>query len=78
MIEELLRKKPGIVEVIEPGEISDAVVAQVTSGQSGQVILPKKFSYLSGLRGYPSWFQEKARAASANVLVRDMDYKRMD
>ena len=45
--------------IIQPQDVSDAVVKQVMKGRSGQIILaPGIGTVLSSLRGYPTWIQE--------------------
>ena len=43
--------------VLEPQTVADAVVKQLHSGSSGQIILPPSYHYVSGLRGWTSWLQ---------------------
>lgn len=43
--------------VLEPAYVADIIVKQILSKRSGNLILPKKLSRLSGLRGWPSWLQ---------------------
>ncbi|TVY15927.1 Dehydrogenase RED2 [Lachnellula arida] len=44
-------------KVLEPEEVSGAVVKQVLSGKSAQIILPESMARLRGIRGWPTWLQ---------------------
>lgn len=46
---------------IEPQTVADAIVKQILSGRSGQVVLPSWMGFLSRIKGFPSWFQEVIR-----------------
>jgi hypothetical protein len=55
---EALTSNPNFKDpVLEPEEVSSAVVNQIVSGRGGQLILPAGHSFLSGIRGWPSWLQ---------------------
>jgi all-trans-retinol dehydrogenase (NAD+) len=43
--------------VLEPGEVTGAIVKQVLSGKSAQLILPERLGVLRGIRGWPTWLQ---------------------
>ncbi|TVY46354.1 Dehydrogenase [Lachnellula occidentalis] len=43
--------------VLEPEEVSGAIVKQVLSGKSAQMILPGHLARLRGVRGWPTWLQ---------------------
>ena len=46
--------QPGFPKkLLEPEDVADAIVAQILSGQSGQIFLPKGTSLVSGIRGFP-------------------------
>lgn len=48
--------------IIDPQTVSDAVVEQILSGRSGQIILaPVVGTIVSSLRGFPTWVQESLR-----------------
>ena len=47
--------------ILEPATVADAIVDQVVSGYSGQLILPGRLGLLSGMRGFPGWLQEGMR-----------------
>lgn len=42
-------------------EVAGAIVKQILSGRGAQIILPREFTLLAGLRGWPHWFQEVVR-----------------
>jgi len=43
--------------VLEPEEVTGAIVKQVLSGKSAQIILPENLGRLRGVRGWPTWLQ---------------------
>lgn len=45
---------------IEPEDVARAVVKQLLSGNSGQVVIPGWMGLLTGYRGWPHWGQEVA------------------
>lgn len=48
--------------LLDPETVANAVVKQVLSGESGQIILPERFWIIgSALRGFPNWVQAIAR-----------------
>jgi len=47
--------------ILEPEDVSTAVVNQVLSGRGGQLILPARMSFLSGIRGWPTWLSTGLR-----------------
>ncbi|GFF97936.1 hypothetical protein IFM53868_09561 [Aspergillus udagawae] len=59
LIDELLRK-PGFNDIVlEPETVAETVVKQVLRGESAQIVLPGRLSWLlTTLRGFPSWLQE--------------------
>ncbi|OKO97743.1 hypothetical protein PENSUB_9669 [Penicillium subrubescens] len=48
---------------LEPETVSDAIVDQLYAGEGAQLILPCRFTFICGIRGFPSWFQELIRDA---------------
>lgn len=54
--------------VMEVETVSDAIVAQIISGKSGQLILPPSHTPQAMLRSYPSWMQEIARNLGTQLL----------
>jgi short-subunit dehydrogenase len=57
--------RPPIMEV---ETVSDAIVAQVLSGKSGQLILPPRVMPQTLLRSFPSWLQEIGRNLATRML----------
>lgn len=61
-------KKSGEI-LLEAEDVASAIVAQVLKGESAQLILPPKLSFVTTIRGWPHWLQTKARERSAGLLV---------
>ena len=57
--------RPPIMEV---ETVADAIVAQILSGKSGQLILPPSVTPHSLIRAFPSWVQEIARNWGTSML----------
>ena len=55
--------------VIEPETVAKAIVKQITSGKSGQIIIPSWMSPASGARGWPAWLQELLRDNTARDVI---------
>jgi hypothetical protein len=55
-------------DYLEPETVASAIVAQILSGQSAQIFLPGKLRLLSGIRGFPTWMQEKIRRQGSKVI----------
>ena len=53
---------------MEVETVADAIVAQILSGKSGQLILPPSVTPYSLLRAFPSWVQEIARNFGTSML----------
>ncbi|OMP84276.1 Estradiol 17-beta-dehydrogenase 11 [Diplodia seriata] len=47
--------------LMTPEYVGNAIVDQIFACRGNQVILPKTFGFLSGIRGLPNWIQEKVR-----------------
>lgn len=75
MIDRLLANPSFKPFLLEPETVAKAIVKQVLSGKSGQVILPGRLSVLSALRAFPAWFQEMIRSAIAQEMVVNDDTK---
>ncbi|KAL2869430.1 uncharacterized protein BJX67DRAFT_331277 [Aspergillus lucknowensis] len=56
--------------VLTPEMVSAAVVKQVLTQSSGQVILPWHYTPLSMLRAFPNWFQEFARGVGSRDFIK--------
>ncbi|KAK2682111.1 Short-chain dehydrogenase/reductase SDR [Fusarium oxysporum f. sp. vasinfectum] len=68
LLEEHLQKGPFKDQLLDPNMVTDAIVAQILRGKSGQVFLPSFHSFISGIRGFPIWLQELLRSSRADVL----------
>ncbi|EAL84909.1 hypothetical protein KXW98_004950 [Aspergillus fumigatus] len=56
--------------VMTPQVVSDAVVKQILTQSSGQVILPTSHSAASMVRAFPQWLQETVRGIASGSLRR--------
>lgn len=56
--------------VLEPEQVSAAVVKQIVSGNGGQVFVPGSSGFLSMVRGFPNWLQERIRDKASMSVVR--------
>ncbi|KAJ5167009.1 uncharacterized protein N7482_005790 [Penicillium canariense] len=63
LVEHVTRDSQSRSFCLEPETVADAIVEQLYSGQGGQLILPARFSLITGIRGFPSWLQELIRDA---------------
>lgn len=45
--------------MVEPDLVADAVVRQLYSGNSGQLVVPSLYSMATGMRGWPHWLHQK-------------------
>ncbi|KAB8079670.1 hypothetical protein BDV29DRAFT_196791 [Aspergillus leporis] len=54
--------------ILTPELVSAAVVKQILTQSSGQVILPNNLSVISLVRAFPSWLQEAARGRASKDL----------
>ncbi|TVY86814.1 Dehydrogenase [Lachnellula willkommii] len=53
---------------LEVGTVAEGIVKQVLSGHSGQVILPGSASLLTFFRGFPHWYQKRARGKGGHFM----------
>ncbi len=58
-----------LVPTLEPETVAEAIVKQVLTGQSGQVIIPGFGSVLTFFRGMPHWYQLKTRSDGAEIMT---------
>ncbi|OJJ08420.1 hypothetical protein ASPVEDRAFT_143698 [Aspergillus versicolor CBS 583.65] len=56
--------------ILTPEMVSEAVVKQVVSQRSGQIILPSYYTPLSMLRALPNWFQEFVRGVGSRDFIK--------
>lgn len=54
--------------ILTPETVSNAIVGQVISGQGAQIFLPKDLGIASGIRGFPTWLQEKIRGGQQKTI----------
>jgi hypothetical protein len=47
--------------VLEPEDVSSAIVKSILSGRSNHVILPSEYTPVAGIRAWPAWMQEGLR-----------------
>ncbi|KAF3768964.1 NAD(P)-binding protein [Cryphonectria parasitica EP155] len=57
-----------LLPTLEPETVAEAIVRQVLSGQSGQVICPTLASALTGLAAMPHWYQYNMRKDGAEIM----------
>ncbi|KAM0332489.1 hypothetical protein ACHAQA_002771 [Verticillium albo-atrum] len=60
---------PFLMPTLEPETVAEAIVRQVLTGKSGQVIVPGAGASLAGLRAYPHWWQVRLRAKSEKLMA---------
>lgn len=53
---------------LEPETVAEAIVRQVLSGKSGQIIMPAMASLLPGLALLPAWYQNNMRKEGAEIM----------
>ncbi|KAL4915453.1 hypothetical protein BDW62DRAFT_124260 [Aspergillus aurantiobrunneus] len=56
--------------ILTPEMVSEAVVKQILTQRSGQIILPSYYTPLSMLRALPNWFQEFARGVGSKDFIK--------
>lgn len=61
-------------EIMEPEHVVKTIVNQVISGESGNIILPKKLYLLSTLRHWPLWAQITFRNLVGSNMKAAKDY----
>ncbi|KAI0125995.1 estradiol 17-beta-dehydrogenase [Xylariales sp. AK1849] len=61
--------QPFLLPTLEPESVADAVVKQIFTGRSAQVIAPVFGSTLQALRALPHWYSYGARAKAENVMT---------
>lgn len=59
-----------LIPTLEPETVAEAIVRQVLSGQSGQVICPAFARVLPALAASPHWYQDGMRKDGADILPR--------
>jgi len=57
-----------LIPSLEPETVADAIVRQILTGSSGQVITPGAGTVLTFLRGMPHWFQLRLRSDGKTIM----------
>lgn len=67
---EPLTSQPGFTDrIMEPEDVARDIVNQVLSGKSAQMIMPPQASFLTAIRGWPSWLQLAIRNKIGHELA---------
>lgn len=61
---------PFLFPTLEPETVAEAIVRQVLTGKSGQVIAPSLASVLPALAAMPHWLQHGVRKSSAKMMTK--------
>lgn len=59
---------PFLLPTLEPETVAEAIVAQVLSGKSGQVIAPAMANGLTALASMPHWYQYGLRVDGHKIM----------
>lgn len=59
---------PFLVPALEPESVADAIVRQIFSGRSGQIITPTFGTALQMLRAMPHWYSYRLRSKGENIM----------
>ncbi|KAK0632803.1 hypothetical protein B0T14DRAFT_533138 [Immersiella caudata] len=60
--------QPFLMPALEPETVAEAIVKQVLSGRSGQVICPAMGNTLPALAAFPHWYQARLRTRGVNIM----------
>lgn len=60
---------PFLVPALQPETVAEAIVTQILTGKSGQIILPGFGAVLTFLKGMPHWYQIGLRAKGQNIMT---------
>lgn len=60
---------PFLVPALNPASVAQAIVEQVLSGESGQIIMPTFGNALSALAAMPLWYQTRLRAKNKGLMA---------
>ncbi|KAH7033553.1 estradiol 17-beta-dehydrogenase [Microdochium trichocladiopsis] len=58
-----------VMPPLEPETVAEAIVRQILTGRSGQVIAPDMGHVVQGLRGMPGWWQYRLREKCENLMT---------
>ncbi|TLD26980.1 hypothetical protein PspLS_04845 [Pyricularia sp. CBS 133598] len=61
--------QPFMIPPLEPETVAEAIVRQVLTGESGQVIAPGMGNTLGALRGFPMWYQNRLREQTSILMT---------
>jgi hypothetical protein len=56
--------------LLDPKDVSQAVVEHIVTRKSGQSIIPRHCSVAGSLRGLPLWLQEAIRSYVSSIILR--------
>lgn len=59
---------PFLMPALEPETVAEAIVKQVLSGRSGQVICPAMGNTLASLAAMPPWYQTRLRVKNVTIM----------
>jgi len=59
---------PFIMPALEPETVAEAIVKQVLTGRSGQVICPAMGNMLPSLAAMPAWYQTRLRMKNVKIM----------
>lgn len=57
-----------LLPTLEPETVAEAIVKQVLTGKSGQIIAPTLASGLSAFASLPHWYQHRARKDGSSIM----------
>lgn len=60
--------QPFLMPALEPETVAEAIVKQVLSGKSGQVICPAMGNTLPAMAALPHWYQARLRTRGVNIM----------
>jgi len=60
---------PFLAPALEPESVAEAIVRQVLSGRSGQIVLPLAGHALSALAAMPHWYQVRERNKNQTLMT---------
>ncbi|KAK9771351.1 putative Estradiol 17-beta-dehydrogenase [Seiridium cardinale] len=58
-----------LVPTLEPESVAEAIVKQIFTGKSGQVVAPKFGTIMQALRAMPHWYSYKLRAKAQTMMA---------
>lgn len=56
--------------LLDPKDVSQAVVEHIVTRKSGQIIVPRHLSVAGSLRALPLWLQEVIRSYFSRIILR--------